>query len=88
MSYTSYIGKVHGNIAMNDEGCHFLDHLSAPCLKPWGLGCHQRIWTAVKIPKPVLLSGLPAPKKFYDFTDSRGILLIRALGNDGGLTPG
>lgn len=34
-SHMSYIGKVHGNITMNDEGCQFLDHLSAPCLKTW-----------------------------------------------------
>lgn len=52
---------------VSDEERHFLAHLSAPCLKPWGLSCHWRIWTAVKIPKPVFLLGLPTLNKFLWF---------------------
>lgn len=42
----------------------------------------------MKIPKPVLLSGLTSPNKYHDFTDSGRILLVHALGNDGGLNAG
>lgn len=66
ISCTSCIGKVCGNIMVSDEA-HFLAHLSAPCLKPWGLSCHWPIWTAVKIPKPVFLLGLPTLNKFLWF---------------------
>lgn len=78
--HTSYIGKMRGNIVVSDEECHTFGCL--PFLKPWGLSCHWHIWTAMKMPKTVLLLGLPTLSRFYDFTVSRGVLLICILVND------
>lgn len=62
--HTSYIGKMRGSVVVSDEECHAFDRLSAAFLKPWGLSCHWHIWTAVKLPKPVLLLGLPTLSRF------------------------